>query len=595
MPEPNEVRIVPSSALPANQYIYLHITTGLQSTTSVPAASTYWYEYTGTTADSTLPMVTNAVPYNGATGVGVNEQPGVTFNKAIDPVSVNANTFQVTNGGTPLAGSYWFNSGDTRVEFVPNAPLPANTLLTITLNGVLDLVGNPVTFSSSFTTGATPDTTAPTVVWTSVSTNESIPTNSAITIQFSTSMDATTFSTGPSGDIYISDSLLSVRVPATLTWNSTQSVAYLLPTSPLAAGREYYFYVNSGTDLAGNQVSGIETTFYATFASASTAPTVINFNPLSGATGTGTNVIIEAQFSAPVDPNFLTGVTLSSVGGPVTVTPVLSAANTILQLVPSAPLAAGTPYTMTIAGVKDPAGNTVATVANSFTTGATYDITAATVVTIDPPNYATVGTNTVAKIVFNKPLNPLTVNNSSFVMNLNDTGQWIPLTVTQSANGTEVTLTPQVALLPNTEYRYYVGYNSYVQDQDGNNTYGGWYYFYTGSGAVTTGPTVTVSPLNGTTGIPLGQRAHRSDQCDSKLDSATEWRNSGGWNGERAQQPGTHLRAHQSVVGGYHLYGECLRLHGRQRQRGCALRHYIHHRRRYIRRRADLYRRQHQH
>jgi hypothetical protein len=409
MPEPNEVRIVPSSALPANQYIYLHITTGLQSTTSVPAASTYWYEYTGTTADSTLPMVTNAVPYNGATGVGVNEQPGVTFNKAIDPVSVNANTFQVTNGGTPLAGSYWFNSGDTRVEFVPNAPLPANTLLTITLNGVLDLVGNPVTFSSSFTTGATPDTTAPTVVWTSVSTNESIPTNSAITIQFSTSMDATTFSTGPSGDIYISDSLLSVRVPATLTWNSTQSVAYLLPTSPLAAGREYYFYVNSGTDLAGNQVSGIETTFYATFASASTAPTVINFNPLSGATGTGTNVIIEAQFSAPVDPNFLTGVTLSSVGGPVTVTPVLSAANTILQLVPSAPLAAGTPYTMTIAGVKDPAGNTVATVANSFTTGATYDITAATVVTIDPPNYATVGTNTVAKIVFNKPLNPLTV------------------------------------------------------------------------------------------------------------------------------------------------------------------------------------------
>ena len=32
---------------------------------------------------------------------------------------------------------------------------------------------------------------------------------------------------------------------------------------------------------------------------------------------------------------------------------------------------------MTIAGVKDPAGNTVATVTNSFTTGPTYDITAA--------------------------------------------------------------------------------------------------------------------------------------------------------------------------------------------------------------------------
>ena len=115
---------------------------------------TNWYEYTGTPADTTLPTVTSAVPYNGATGVGVNVAPGVIFSKAIDPVSVNSNTFQVTNGGTPLAGSYWFNSSNTRIEFVPNAPLPANTILTMSLNGVLDQVGNPVTFSSSFTTGA---------------------------------------------------------------------------------------------------------------------------------------------------------------------------------------------------------------------------------------------------------------------------------------------------------------------------------------------------------------------------------------------------------------------------------------------------------
>jgi hypothetical protein len=501
-PQPNEILMVPTSTLPANHYLYVYIGTGLQSTTSVPASQTQWWEYTGTTSDSTLPVVTSVVPMNGQTGVGVNVTPGFIFNKPIDPVSVNSNTFQVTNGGTPLAGTYWFNSSNTRVEFVPNAPLPANTILAMTLNGVLDTVNNPVTSSSTFTTGPSPDFTAPSVVWTSVSSNESIPTNAAITIQFSESMDASTFSTGPSGDIYIYDSLLNVRVPATLSWNSTQTVAYLLPSSPLAAGREYYFYVNSGTDIAGNQLNGIEITFYVTFTSASTAPTVINFNPLSGATGLGTNAIIEAQFSAPIDPNFLNGVTLTG-GGTVQTTPVMSAGNTVLQLVPSTPLAPNTIYTMTIAGVKDPAGNSVATYTNSFTTGATYDIAAATVVTIDPPNNATVGTNTVAKIVFNKPLNPITVNNSSFVMNLNDTGQWIPLTVTQSANGLQVTLTPQVPLLPNTGYRYYVGYNNYVQDQDGNNTYGGWYYFYTGSGAVSSGPTVTVSPLNAATGVPL--------------------------------------------------------------------------------------------
>ncbi|MGA3080138.1 MAG: Ig-like domain-containing protein, partial [Terracidiphilus sp.] len=502
-PQPNEIRMVPTSALPVNHYLYVFYGTGLQSTTSVPAVNTQWWEYTGTTSDATLPTVTSAVPYNGATGVGVNVAPGVIFSKTIDPVSVNSNTFQVLNGATPLAGSFWFNSGDTRVEFVPNAPLPANTTLTMSLNGVLDPVGNPVTFSSTFMTGATPDVTTPTVLWTTVSSSESLPTNSAITIQFSTSMDATSFSTGASGDIYIYDSLLGVRVPATLSWNATQSVAYLLPTSPLAAGRQYYFYVNTGTDLAGNQVSGIETTFYTQFTSAAVAPTVINFNPLGGATGVGTNTIIEAQFSLPVDPNFLAGITLSDGGGTVTTSASLSAANTVLQLVPAAPLAPNTTYTLTIAGVKDPAGNTVATVTNSFTTGATYDVTAATVVSVDPPNNASVGTNVVAKMVFNKPLNPITVNNSSVAMYLNDTGQWIPLTVTLSASGLEITLTPQVPLLPNTTYRYYAGTGNYVQDEDGNNVSDGWYYFTTSSGAVSTGPAITVSPLNTATGIPL--------------------------------------------------------------------------------------------
>jgi hypothetical protein len=509
-PQPNEVRMAPTSALPANHYIYVEIHSGLQSTTSVPASSNSWWEYTGSPADSTLPTVTSAVPMNGETGVGVNVAPGVIISKAIDPVSVNSNTFQVLNGATPLAGSFWINSSDTRVEFVPNAPLPANSLLVMSLNGVLDTVGNPITFSSSFTTGATPDTTAPSVLWTSIPSNGSVPTNSVIAVQFSEPMDATTFANGQPGscgNFYIYDELSSDGIgciATTLTWNATQTVAYLQPNSPLAAGRQYYFYVYGGTDIAGNQVNGWSTYFYAEFSSASVAPTVINFNPLNGATGLGTNVQIEAQFSGPIDPNTLAnGVTLSSGGSAVTTSPSMSAGNTVLQLVPSVPLAPNTVYVMTIAGVKDPAGNAVATITNSFTTGPSYDITAPSVVSIDPPNNATVGTNVVVKMIFNKPLNPLTVNNSTFAMCLNDTCQWIPLTVTQSANGMEVTLTPQIPLLPNTTYRYYVGYNGYVQDQDGNNIYAGWYYFTTSAGAVSTAPTVTVSPMNGATAIPL--------------------------------------------------------------------------------------------
>ncbi|MGD0911310.1 MAG: Ig-like domain-containing protein, partial [Terracidiphilus sp.] len=508
-PQPNEVLMTPTSfPLPSNHYLYVYVTTALQSTTSVPAAATDWWEYTGTATDTTLPMVTSAVPYNGATNVAVNDTPGIIVSKTIDPISVTSTTFQVLNGGTPLAGSYWFNSGDTRVDFVPNSPLPPGATLTMSINGITDLEGHPITFSSSFGTGAATDFTAPTVLFSSVNSNESIPTNSTIAVTFSEPMDATTFSAGsPSGcnNFYIEDQLSGDGInciATTLTWNSSQTIAYLTPTSPLSAGREYYFWVGSGTDLAGNAMSSDGFSFYADFTGSSAAPSIVAFNPIGGKTGLGTNTVIEAEFSAPIDPNYMSGVTLTNGGSPVPANVYAIDGNTVIEIVPTVPLQPTTTYTMNVAGVKDPAGNVVATETNSFTTGASYDITSPTVVETVPVNGASVGTNIVPKLVFNKPLNPLTVNNSGFQLYLNDTGQFIPSTVTLSPSGLEVTITPQIPLLPNTEY-YFFGGNGVVHDEDGNYYPQTNYAFWTTGGTDTTSPTVAISPANGSTGIPI--------------------------------------------------------------------------------------------
>ncbi len=511
MPQPNVVRIVPASNLSASTYIYTYLTAGLHSSTSVPATATSWYNYTGTTTDTSLPNVLSAVPFNGAGNVGVNVQPGVVFSKAIDPVSINSSSFQVTHGGTPLAGSYWFSSNDTRVQFVPNAPLPSSANLVIKLTNVLDQQGHAVNFTSNFLTGPGPDFNQPTVVWTSVTSNESIPTNSAITIQFSESMDVTTFNTG---NIRIYDTLLGTNVAATLSWSADQSVAYLVPTAPLAAGRQYYLYVTGGTDLAGNGVQGVVLYFYADFTGASVAPGVVQFNPLNGATGVGTNVLIQAQFTAHLDPNTLGGVVLSTGGTPVAATPSLIAGNSVLQVLPNAPLAPNTTYLLTIAGVKDPAGNLVATVTNSFTTGSTFDLGAPTAVTYAPANNSTVGTNVAPKIVFNKPLNPITVSNSTFRMFLADTGQFVPLTLSLSSNGMQVTLVPVSPLLPNTRYHFQACCG--FQDQNGNNGNQLDIYFYTSSGTDVAGPTVAITPGSGATGIPLNSiiTANISEQID---------------------------------------------------------------------------------
>jgi hypothetical protein len=498
MPQPNEVRIVPTSDVSPSAYIYLYVTANLHSSTSVPAQATNPYFYTGTTDDTTLPTVVSSVPFNGAGNVGVNVTPGVVVSKAVDPVSVNSTTFQVTNAGTPLAGTYYIDNTDTRISFIPNSPLPASTHLKMTFNGVTDVVGHPVTFTSNFVTAAGPDFQAPTVVSTSISSNQSVPINSSITIQFSESMDITTFN---SGNLHIYDYLLGTVIPTTLTWSADQSVAYLTPVSPLAAGRQYNLYIASGTDLAGNQLSGVSFTFYGALTSSGVAPAVVHVNPLDAATGVGVNTLIEAQFSAAIDPTTLTGVTLTTGGNPVANTPSLSAGNTVLQLVPAVPLTANTNYLFTIAGVKDPAGNTVATISYSFTTGASFDLNAPSVVNYNPPYNSTVGTNVIPKFVFNKPLNPITVNTGTIRLFLNNTGQYIPATVTSSANGLEATLQPQIPLLPGSQYHFQACCG--FQDFDGNNGNQIDVYFYTGAGPDTTAPTVTISPVTGAVGTPL--------------------------------------------------------------------------------------------
>jgi hypothetical protein len=505
MPQPNEVRIVPSADVSTNHYVYLYFTAGLQSSTSVPAtAGEQAYFYTGAADDTSLPTIVSAVPYNGAGNIGVNITPGFVVSKAIDPVSINSSTFQITKAGTPLAGTYYINNTDTRISFVPNDPLPASTSLQMVLNGVLDVEGHPLSYSSNFQTGPGPDFQTPTVVATSIPQNGSVPTNATLTVQFSESMDLTTFN---SSNLHIYDYTLNQVIPATISWSADQSVAYLTPTSLLGAGRQFNLYIVSGTDLAGNTLNGDSFTFYTSLSSASSAPTVVAVNPINGSTGLGLNAVIEAQFSAAIDPNTVTGVTLTGGGSTVVTTPSFSAGNTVLQLVPAAPLAPATTYTFTIAGVKDPAGNALATFTSHFSTGSTIDVTNATAVNSNPPGNATVGTNVIPKLIFNKQLNPITVSNSTFRLYLNQSGQFIPSTVTLSASGLEVTIQPQIPLLPGVEYYFQACCG--FQDMDGNSGNGVNVYFYTAAtGADTSAPTVTINPLNGAAGIPLNAQVN---------------------------------------------------------------------------------------
>jgi Raf kinase inhibitor-like YbhB/YbcL family protein len=126
----------------------------------------------GNGGDTSSPDVESTVPENGAT-VSVSAVLSATFSEALDPLSVTANTFRLSSGGTLVAGVVSY-AGET-ATFTPTSALAGAASYTAQLTEeITDEAGNPLdsAYSWSFTTssgefalsstGVTPGTQIPT-------------------------------------------------------------------------------------------------------------------------------------------------------------------------------------------------------------------------------------------------------------------------------------------------------------------------------------------------------------------------------------------------------------------------------------------------
>src|SRR5205807_1994377 len=190
--------------------------------------------------------------------------------------------------------------------------------------------------------------------------------------------------------------------PATVTLDATGTIATLTPTGPLALGTVYTAtVVGSVTDVAGTALGA-----NSVWSFTPTSLAVIAESPAPGATGVALNTTVTATFNKAVNAATITTTTftLRAAGAAANVPAIvtLDAAGTIATLTPSigvvngiviaSPLAAGTIYTATVAGiVTDAAGTALgADSVWSFTTDA-----AATVIAQSPtPNATGVPANT---------------------------------------------------------------------------------------------------------------------------------------------------------------------------------------------------------
>jgi len=467
----------PTANLAATTLYTATITTGAKNPAGTSLASNYvWTFTTGAGPDVTAPTVTSTVPANTATGVSTNSNVTATFSEAMDPLTITTTTFTVKQGATTIAGTVTY-AGLTAV-FTPTTAFAAATLYTATITtGAKDLAGIALAanYVWTFTTGAGPDTTRPTVTLT-VPANlaTGIATNTNVSATFSEAMNPLTITT-----LTFTLAKGATAVAGTVTYAGLTAV--FNPTTDLAVSTTYTATITTGAkDLAGNTLAVNKVwTFITSPAPDTTRPTVTVTVPADTAVAVVTNTTIAATFSEAMDPLTITNLTFTLLDGAVVVPGTVDYLGLTAVFTPTNVLTAATLYTATIdSTVTDLAGNELAgnqapplPAASdykwTFTTGAGPDVTAPTVNNTSPADLdAAVLIDKKINATFSEAMKPTTITSANFSVDETVSGNPVAGTVIYNLVSDIATFTPDSDLTPSTNYTATV--SNQAQDLAGN-------------------------------------------------------------------------------------------------------------------------------
>ena len=270
--------------------------------------------------------------------------------------------------------------------------------------------------------------------------------NSSITATFSVAMDPSTITNTTFTVQKGTESVLGAVVYAGTTASFT-------PTANLASNTEYTATITSGAkDLAGVSLAKDYSWKFTTSAVPDvTRPTVTLTSPVNNATAVPLNQLITATFSEPMNLSTITSLTFTVKQGLTSVLGAITYSGTTATFTPTSSLEAGKIYTATIStGVSDMAGNALATSYTfNFTTAVGADVSLPLVNLTDPLNNATgIANNKVLSVSFSEPMDPLTINNSTFTLLKGVT----TVSGTVAYSGTTATFTPTTSLVTGSNY-----------------------------------------------------------------------------------------------------------------------------------------------
>ncbi|RPI04388.1 MAG: DUF3494 domain-containing protein, partial [Ignavibacteriae bacterium] len=364
----------PASNLASNTLYTATISTEAKDLAGNAMASNFvWSFTTGAAVVVTLPTIISTDPVNLVTGVALNQKIAAIFSKTMNASLITTSTFTLKQGTTPVSGFVSY-SGTTAI-FAPTSNLAPSTVYTATITtAAKDLAGNALAndFVWSFTTGAVLINTPPTVRFTDPASDEmDVVSNKRLTATFSTTMDASTFTTATftlrqgikliSGFVFFSG-----------------TTAIFAPASDLSPNSIYTATITTGVkDLAGN---ALENDYVWNFNTASApAPAIIRTDPVNTEICVALNKHVTATFNRRMNAATITTAifTVMETQGARFVSGVVNYVDSTATFSPLIDLTPNTNYTATITtGARDLSANPMlSNYVWTFTTVAPYTVT----------------------------------------------------------------------------------------------------------------------------------------------------------------------------------------------------------------------------
>jgi hypothetical protein len=226
----------PTAALASNTTYTAIIKTSVKDMTGNALQENYVWTFS--TGGSITPMVIATDPANNTTGVFLNKIVDATFNMPMNHSTINATTFTIKQGTTPVAGTVSYSG--TTAYFTPNSPFAPNTVYTGTITtGAKNVQGTALAsnYTWTFTTGSI---VAPIVISTDPANNATnVALNKIVTATFNMPMNPSTING-------VTFTLKQGTTPVAGTVSYSGSTASFTPNSDLLSNTTYTATITVG-------------------------------------------------------------------------------------------------------------------------------------------------------------------------------------------------------------------------------------------------------------------------------------------------------------------------------------------------------------